>query len=268
MLISIICVSSLVYLSLGPFLDRALLDLLTILRQWLLLMPFFAIRASFALASISTRHTELEAFTVAFETTRSLASAAFPMLQAFSPYKLSHLGVKGQWISLQDFFFCQLYHFIIFIIVATVLAATLRAATLTISKAFAVKLQASRLGAGAFFSNCFFFLLDRHSQWSLLFFFCLSLLLLFNINYLSLGFRFQYSLWEDLYTTIFVHFRLLRTARFVKVSFTVRNILQELCFEGRGCLRKGFRSSMNCKSEFCGWRNVLERLGATSIYII
>ena len=94
------------------------------------------------------------ALTVAFEAPGLFASASFAVVHVLALLVLGYLGGEGIRVSFLDFINGLLDDVLVTFLVEAVFAAALDAANLAIGKAFAVHLQALRLGAGALF-GCF-----------------------------------------------------------------------------------------------------------------
>ena len=106
-----------------------------------------------ALAPLCARHAQLEALTVAFDTTRAFACATFSVLHGLfvaTNFKLFH---EGLWVALCDICLRSSDVSLASSLVEAICAVALRFAESALRKALAIELQAARLGAVACFGQ-------------------------------------------------------------------------------------------------------------------
>jgi hypothetical protein len=111
----------------------------------------FAISASFALTSTSTRYPKWKAFAIALDTSWLLAGAPLAVLQVkwvlLGVLPVGQFALEGRWIPLKDVKLWLLYDICVVFQVLAATATTFWAAVHSLGKALAVKLQTLWLGA-------------------------------------------------------------------------------------------------------------------------
>lgn len=121
----------------------------------ILFLFWLTVSASSTLAKICAWYSQLEAFAVAFFTSRFLAGTPFSMLKLV--IALCYFNLESLRISFHDFFLCLLNHVSCVFGIAAVFTTAINTTYQTCSKAFTVEFQTLRFWTGA--------LLDSLSRW-------------------------------------------------------------------------------------------------------